>query len=104
LPFREARIVALPLLEIRDRAIKFTAEVAANPNLEPANETDFIANGLSRAFSLRDRLRVAALSTELWSARPEIHGKQYRPNVADERVLRIEADERFLWIKRVLPD
>jgi hypothetical protein len=104
LPLRDERPVALPLLEIHDRAIKFTAEVEANPNLEPANETHFIANGVSRAFSLCDRLRVAALSTELWAPWPEIHGKQYRPNVADERVLRIEANERFLWIKRVLPD
>jgi hypothetical protein len=92
------------LLETHDRAIKFTAEVDANPNLEPANETHFIVNGLSRALGLRDRLRVAALSTKLWGAWTEIHGKQYRPNVADERVLRVEADERLLWIKRVLPD
>jgi hypothetical protein len=92
------------LLEIHDRAIKFTAEVDANPNLEPAHETHFIVNGLSRALSLRDRLRVAALSAKLRRARHALHGKQYRPNVADERVLRIEADERFLWIKRVLPD
>jgi hypothetical protein len=92
------------LLEILDRGIKFTAEVDANPNLEPANETHFIVNGLSRTLGLRDRLRVAALSTKLWGAWPKIHGKRYRPNVADERVLRIEADERFLWIKRVLHD